>query len=175
MVTEADEYNGYHIPKGTIVIGNSWLVHCCLSVWSSTQVSCRSILHDPETYKDPLAYNPDRFLKDGEIDPTVRDPTVAAFGFGRRICPGRFLAENSLFISYVIFWLSTISDLVWMMMEENLILRLKWRVDCSRKFCLSSQHIPAHSRNRYPVPFSCRIIPRSKKAENLVSGSSLIN
>jgi len=98
MVTEADEYNGYHIPKGTIVIGNSWLVHCCLSVWSSTQVSCRSILHDPETYKDPLAYNPDRFLKDGEIDPTVRDPTVAAFGFGRRICPGRFLAENSLFI-----------------------------------------------------------------------------
>jgi len=74
------------------------LVHCCLSVWSSTQVSCRSILHDPETYKDPLAYNPDRFLKDGEIDPTVRDPTVAAFGFGRRICLGRFLAENSLFI-----------------------------------------------------------------------------
>ena len=93
---------------------------------------------------------------------------------------GEFAREDSwprtlCLFSYVIFWLSTISDLVWMMMEENLILRLKWRVDCSRKFCLSSQHIPAHSRNRYPVPFSCRIIPRSKKAENLVSGSSLIN
>ena len=57
----------------------------------------RSILHDPEIYKDPFVYNPDRFLKDGKIDPSVRDPTVA-FGYGRRVCPGRFLAENSLFI-----------------------------------------------------------------------------
>jgi len=24
MATEADEYNGYYIPKGTIIIGNSW-------------------------------------------------------------------------------------------------------------------------------------------------------
>jgi len=98
MVTEADEYNGYHIPKETIVIRNSWLVYCYLSVWSSTQVSCRSILYDPETYKDPLVYNPDQFLKDGEIDPTVHDPMVATFGFGRRICIGKFLAKNSLFI-----------------------------------------------------------------------------
>jgi len=68
------------------------------SVGTLTQASWRSILHDPETYKDPFVYNPDRFLKDGEIDPTVRDPKVATFGYGRRICPGRFLAENSLFI-----------------------------------------------------------------------------
>ena len=24
MATEADEYNGYYIPKGTVIIGNSW-------------------------------------------------------------------------------------------------------------------------------------------------------
>jgi len=68
------------------------------SLKSLTQTSSRSILHDPEAYKDPFKYNPDRFINDGKIDPTVRDPGVAAFGYGRRICPGRFLAENSLFI-----------------------------------------------------------------------------
>lgn len=55
-------------------------------------------MHDPEAYKDPLNYVPERFLKDGKIDPTVRDPAVAFWGFGRRICPGRFLSDNSMFI-----------------------------------------------------------------------------
>lgn len=98
VATEADEYNGYYIPKGTIIIGNSWWVRLPPLAQSFIQVPLRSILHDPEIYKDPFAYNPDRFLKDGEIDRTVQDPKVAAFGFGRRICPGRFMAENSLFI-----------------------------------------------------------------------------
>jgi cytochrome P450 len=60
-------------------------------------LTIRSILHDPEYYNDPFVYNPDRFLKNGKIDPSVRDPTVASFGFGRRICPGRFFSDNSLF------------------------------------------------------------------------------
>jgi hypothetical protein len=29
----------------------------------------------------------------------VRDPRTACFGFGRRICPGRFLADASLFLT----------------------------------------------------------------------------
>ncbi|KAJ6462824.1 cytochrome P450, partial [Mycena vulgaris] len=41
---------------------------------------------------------PDRFLprKSGF---TVQDPFTYAFGFGSRVCPGKFLAENSLYIS----------------------------------------------------------------------------
>jgi hypothetical protein len=31
----------------------------------------------------------------------IRDPKSVAFGFGRRICPGRFLADASLFASVV--------------------------------------------------------------------------
>ena len=96
LATEADEYKGYYIPKGTVIFGNSWSVHPTFS--EILDLTCyRSILHDPEVYKDPFVYNPDRFLKDGKIDPSVRDPTMT-FGYGRRICPGRFLAENSLFI-----------------------------------------------------------------------------
>ena len=59
----------------------------------------RAILHDERIYPDPLTYNPDRFMKDGKINPAVRDPTVAAFGFGRRICPGRFMAYESMWIA----------------------------------------------------------------------------
>lgn len=42
------------------------------------------MLRDPEDYPDPENFNPDRFIKDGRIDPDVRDPGTIAFGFGRR-------------------------------------------------------------------------------------------
>ncbi|KAI0348399.1 cytochrome P450 [Trametopsis cervina] len=77
-----DVYNGYHIPKGSIVVGNSW-----------------AILHDEAAYRDPSAFNPDRFMRDGKIDPDMRDPVTAAFGFGRRICPGRHMAYDSIWIT----------------------------------------------------------------------------
>lgn len=59
----------------------------------------RAILHDETVYPDPLAFNPDRFMKDGKINPDVRNPAVAAFGFGRRICPGRYMAYDSMWIA----------------------------------------------------------------------------
>ena len=39
--------------------------------------------HDPVEYPDPDAFNPERWLKDGEIDPDMKEPDMA-FGFGRR-------------------------------------------------------------------------------------------
>ena len=44
----------------------------------------RTLMHDPNVFPDPLEYKPERYLKNGRLDPTVRSPTVAAFGFGRR-------------------------------------------------------------------------------------------
>ena len=105
-----DEYRGYYLPAGSLVIGNAWSV----SLQSDSPVFfltvClehrRSILHDPETYPDPETFKPTRFLTpDGQLDPGAPDPTNAAFGFGRRICPGRFFALESLWISigYILF------------------------------------------------------------------------
>jgi len=55
----------------------------------------RQMCRDPEVYKQPEEFNPDRFL--GE-SPEL-DPALLIFGFGRRICPGRILADASMFIT----------------------------------------------------------------------------
>ncbi|KAF9255647.1 cytochrome P450 [Marasmius fiardii PR-910] len=82
-LTVDDEYKGYHIPAGSLVIGNAW-----------------SMLHDETTYgPNPESFNPERFLTPaGELNPQIRHPTVA-FGFGRRQCPGNDLAEMSMWVT----------------------------------------------------------------------------
>ncbi|KAH9016880.1 cytochrome P450 [Lactarius hengduanensis] len=78
--TDDDLYKGYFIPKGAVVIANTW-----------------AVLHDPELYPDPEAFIPDRFLNE---DGTSRDdPMISlAFGVGRRICPARHFVNVTLFI-----------------------------------------------------------------------------
>ncbi|KAH8105130.1 cytochrome P450 [Cristinia sonorae] len=69
---EDDLYNGYYLPKGTIVIPNIW-----------------AMLHNPKDYPGPETFRPERFLDEhGNISLSVRDPTTIVFGFGRRICAG---------------------------------------------------------------------------------------
>ena len=55
-------------------------------------------MHNPDTFESPFEFNPERYLKDGEIDPTIPDGEQAAFGFGRRICPGRQFSHDALFV-----------------------------------------------------------------------------
>ncbi|KAJ7616024.1 cytochrome P450 [Roridomyces roridus] len=80
-----DEYSGYRIPAKSVVFPNVW-----------------AILHDGKVYgPDPSAFRPERFLcADGKLNTAVPDPQ-AGFGFGRRICPGRHLAEESIWIAVV--------------------------------------------------------------------------
>ena len=44
----------------------------------------RAMLNDEQVYPEPHKFKPERFLKNGELDSSVRDPMDIAFGFGRR-------------------------------------------------------------------------------------------
>ncbi|KAJ7928218.1 cytochrome P450 [Mycena leptocephala] len=81
--SQDDAYRRYVIPKGSVVVPNIW-----------------AVLHDPEVYgAHPERFRPERFLTpEGTLSPNVPD-TDAAFGFGRRICPGRVMARNTLWIT----------------------------------------------------------------------------
>ncbi|KAI1505139.1 cytochrome P450 [Biscogniauxia marginata] len=78
--TEEHEYMGYRIPKGAAIYPNIW-----------------AYTHDPDTYSDPMLFKPERFL--GE-KPDL-DPTAYIWGFGRRVCPGRVIADYSIWLNLV--------------------------------------------------------------------------
>ncbi|TEB33482.1 cytochrome P450 [Coprinellus micaceus] len=80
--TEDDVYEGYLIPKGTVIIPNVW-----------------AILHDEDVYESPGELIPERFLTpEGGINHELPDPRTVAFGFGRRICPGRYLSADAMYM-----------------------------------------------------------------------------
>jgi len=77
-VTIDDEYKGMLIPKGSAIMANTW-----------------AMSRNMEDYgPDPDVFRPERFL-----EKELRHPAQFVFGFGRRICPGRFMSENSVFIA----------------------------------------------------------------------------
>src|SRR6266702_2560971 len=51
----------------------------------------RAIMHDPAAFPEPSRFHPERWLAPGA--PVFPD---VAFGFGRRECPGRFMARESV-------------------------------------------------------------------------------
>ena len=84
--TEEDWYEGMYIPKGAICIPNAW--HCN---------------HDRAVFgSDADEFRPERHLDEhGESLPGPTETYHAGhitFGFGRRICVGKEMANDSLFI-----------------------------------------------------------------------------
>ena len=88
-VMEDDIYNGYFIPAGAIIVENIWLVKrrrdgIHESSIANQSLSCRKIFRDESIYPVPQKFDPERFLKDGKLDPSIRNPEERIFGAGRR-------------------------------------------------------------------------------------------
>ncbi|KAH6906695.1 cytochrome P450 98A3 [Coprinopsis sp. MPI-PUGE-AT-0042] len=140
--SQDDTYEGYFIPKGTAVMGNSW-----------------AIMHDPEIFEDPLEFKPERYLMrdpfthQTKINPGVLDPESAAFGYGRRICPGRHLSNEALTLMtaslLAVFNINAPKDPV-----SGLPIEVELKVGNG---ILSS-----------PAPFEVEIVPRSARHAALV-------
>ncbi|KAL4879859.1 cytochrome P450 [Aspergillus karnatakaensis] len=129
--TEDSEYQGLRIPKGSFLLPAVW--------W---------FLHDPEVYADPDSFDPERFLPPRN-EP---DPSPDAFGYGRRICPGRFFADAGLYLSIV----------------QSLA-----AFDISKKTGPDGKEIEVDAKPKpgvlmYPTEFEFKVEPRSEKHVELI-------
>lgn len=82
--TTDDIYKGYFIPKGVLVFKNAW-----------------AMTHDETKYPSPDEFKPERFLHDDGSLTSDRMPL--GFGWGRRMCVGRHVADASLWIAMASF------------------------------------------------------------------------
>ncbi|KAF8628644.1 hypothetical protein AX15_003776 [Amanita polypyramis BW_CC] len=129
-----DMYNGFYFPKGSIVTANVW-----------------AITRDESVYPDPESFKPERFFSS---DGTLNDDTVEyAFGFGRRICPGRSVADTLLWLVAATV-LSTFN-----------ISKAKDENGAEIEIDLNAFTSSATSA---PLPFKCSITPRSLQAKTLI-------
>jgi hypothetical protein len=131
----------------------------------------RAILHDPASYPEPDMFKPERFLNpDGSLrdDPNL----LSVFGFGKRICPGRHVADAGLFMSVVSFVSvfniksgrdvgGTVSDYSYTGGSIRCCPILSWRPSKVDSPC------------SYPNPFPCSFIPRDNKARELILADSM--
>ncbi|KAL7907041.1 cytochrome P450 [Trichoderma velutinum] len=130
-VSEDMTYKGYDLPKGAYIFP---------SIWRFT--------HDPAVYADPDKFAPERFL----APRNEPDPRWAVFGFGRRVCPGRYLADSSLFLNLA--YLVAVFDISKAKDERGNAIEPKLDFEAG---------IIAK-----PKPFPFRITPRSERHAELI-------
>ncbi|EJD46840.1 cytochrome P450 [Auricularia subglabra TFB-10046 SS5] len=138
-VMSDDVFQGMRIPKGATIIPNAW-----------------GMLHDERLYPQPHSFMPERFLKDGELDPTVPDPRGPVFGWGRRFCLGRPHADKTV-------WLAVATTLACF--------------DIRKKKDADGAEIAPNQEMRSgmlvsPEPFQCDLVPRSRAVEQVVQLAS---
>jgi cytochrome P450 len=76
-----DVYNGIFIPKGSHIYFNAW-----------------AMSRDETMYQNPEVFNPDRYFPRDEAG-AGESYLQGPFGFGRRICVGKHLAQASVWIA----------------------------------------------------------------------------
>ncbi|KAF5672216.1 oxidoreductase [Fusarium denticulatum] len=128
--TVDDVFEGYFIPKDALIMPNIWY-----------------FAHDPEVHQDPMRFNPERFLSTDGNEPE-QDPHTYTFGFGRRVCPGRVLADNALFLNIA---------------HSLAVLHIRKDENGAQPALLFTPGMISH-----PEPFKAAITPRSPHHEQLI-------
>ncbi|KAK0496358.1 cytochrome P450 [Armillaria luteobubalina] len=133
-----DIYRGMFIPKGSIVFAN-----------------VRAISLDESVYHDPERFYPERFLPKpvGHGEPYFG----AAFGYGRRLCPGRLVADDILWLAF--------ASILSMFSVEVLPDKSGRYVVPNPEF---NEGLWLTSLNSHPAPFNCNVVIRSGQAETIV-------
>ncbi|XP_054810112.1 carnosic acid synthase-like [Prosopis cineraria] len=106
--SETTSVGGYAIPKGSRVFVNVWAIH-----------------RDPSIWDNPLDFDPTRFL-DAQYDYKGSDFSYLPFGFGRRACAGRSVAERTFL--YCVATLIHLFD--WKVPQDQ-------KLDISEKFSIA--------------------------------------
>ncbi|KAF7348389.1 O-methylsterigmatocystin oxidoreductase [Mycena sanguinolenta] len=132
--TNDDIYEGYFIPKGTMVIPNVW-----------------AMVHDESMYPNPDRFNPERFLNtNGQLS---ADDQILGFGFGRRVCVGRYAADATV-------WATIVSVLSTFDIG-------KAKDETGKE--IGIEPIFADGAVSHPKPFQCSITPRNDIIRQLIT------
>ncbi|KAG1775192.1 cytochrome P450 [Suillus placidus] len=122
-----DVYEGYFIPKGISILTNIW-----------------AMTHDPNKYPAPFEFKPERFFtSSGDLND---DHVTPIWGWGRRICVGRYLADATL-------WSAIASMLA--------VFDFLKATDANRQDIDFEPRWTSGITSR-PVNFPCRIVPRRR-------------
>ncbi|CAD6587966.1 MAG: hypothetical protein CYPHOPRED_004210, partial [Cyphobasidiales sp. Tagirdzhanova-0007] len=121
------------------VVANAWAIH-----------------QQPDIYPDPQAFKPERFITSENTFQGVPGSERGhfGFGFGRRICPGLYIGERSIFIIF--------SRLLW-----------AFNVDYARD--AQGIDIPVDENaftsgfSSHPKPFKCSITPRDAEVAKILA------
>ena len=160
--TEDDWYEGMFIPKGAICLPNVWFMN-----------------RDPEIYGENAAhFDPARHLDaNGDIAPgplNAKEEGHVSYGFGRRQCVGRYIANDSLFINIaVLLWATKIErkkDVLGQFLPldldgcevHGLVVLVKSPYTNESMLTLDCLH-------RRPIPFECEISPRFPEVPALLA------
>lgn len=169
--TKDDVYLGYFIPKGTTIIPNAWAIH-----------------HDPLVYPEPEKFKPERFIKDNQLVGVPQsDRGHFGFGYGRRICPGMYIAERSLYSELSAFHPPSssllldqpLTDATTFLPPTSVVFaRLLWGYNFAHAVDAAGNKIPVDCNayttgfSSHPQKFPCSITPRHKEVESIVRAAA---
>ena len=135
---------------------------------------CRAIFRDLSVYPEPDAFKPERFLNpDGSLRD---DPRLSsAFGYGKRICPGRHFVDTTLFI----YAASLLSIFLIKKVDKEGQSEYRYTGSILRKVprqgtkLNGEEKLIARYASSHPESFSCSITPRDKRAEELIIADAM--